>query len=84
MRTTVELPPDLLRAAEADAAARGETLNEFLTRAVVHELSATVAPPPVRVRLPLVPSERPGGVDLTPAEIESIFAAEDAERAGNS
>ncbi|WP_007023222.1 hypothetical protein [Saccharomonospora iraqiensis] len=85
MRTTVELPPELLRAAKADAAARGETLKEFLTRAVAHELEEAATTPPRRgkVQLPLVSSESPGRVDLSNAEIEAIFAAEDAERANN-
>lgn len=83
MRTTVQLPPELLRAAKTQAAARGETLKEFLTRAVAHELgSAPVQGKPERVQLPLVGSNRPAAVDLTNAEIESILAAEDAERAG--
>ncbi|WP_084036902.1 hypothetical protein [Haloechinothrix halophila] len=81
MRTTVQLPTELLRAAKAEAAARGETLKEFLTRAVTHELGGS-APPGEhkRVRLPLVGSSKPGAVDITNAGIEAIFAAEDAEK----
>lgn len=81
MRTTVQLPQDLLRAAKAEAATRGETLKEFLERAVTHELGeATVPPRRGRVQLPLVDSDNPGTVDLSNAEIEAILAAEDAER----
>ncbi|OQO93617.1 hypothetical protein B1813_03465 [Saccharomonospora piscinae] len=85
MRTTVELPSELLRAAEAHAAARGETLKEFLTRAVAHELGEAVTPRSRRgkVRLPLIASDRPGRVDLANAEIDAIFAADDAERANH-
>ncbi|MDV6011877.1 hypothetical protein [Haloechinothrix sp. LS1_15] len=84
MRTTVELPPELLRAAKAEAAARGETLKEFLTRAVTHELgSVATATRRGRVTLPLVPSSRPGSVDLTNEAIEAILAAEDAEKYGS-
>ncbi|MPY83017.1 MAG: hypothetical protein GEV00_06760 [Actinophytocola sp.] len=81
MRTTVQLPTELLRAAKAEAAARGETLKEFLTRAVTHELG-NAAPPAehTRVRLPLVGSAKPGAVDITNAGIEAVFAAEDAEK----
>lgn len=81
MRTTVQLPTELLRAAKAEAAARGETLKEFLTRAVTHELGS--AAPPVehkRVTLPLIDSAKPGAVDITNAGIEAVFAAEDAEK----
>ncbi|WP_199430437.1 hypothetical protein [Qaidamihabitans albus] len=83
MRTTVQLPTEVLRAAKAEAAARGETLKEFLTRAVVHELGdSTTAPTRTRVRLPLVESTRPHTVDISNADIEAVFAAEDAEKHG--
>jgi anaerobic glycerol-3-phosphate dehydrogenase len=81
MRTTVELPPELLRAAKAEAAARGETLKDFLTRAVAHELGTTSVPVRrARVKLPLVQSSRPGSANLSNMDIEAIFAAEDAEK----
>ncbi|PRX48268.1 hypothetical protein B0I33_10482 [Prauserella shujinwangii] len=84
MRTTVHLPTEVLRAAKAEAAARGETLKEFLTRAVVHELGDPSHPATRgRVRLPLVGSSRPGTVDVSNAGIEAILAAEDAEKHGN-
>lgn len=81
MRTTVELPVELLRAAKSEAAARGESLKDFLARAVTHELSTVPsAGHHTRVRLPLVASTKPGTVDLTNAGIEAVFAAEDAEK----
>lgn len=81
MRTTVQLPVELLRAAKAEAAARGETLKDFLTRAVAHELGAASVPAQrARVRLPLVESSRPGSVNLTNSDIEAILAAEDVEK----
>lgn len=84
MRTTVQLPEELLRAAKAEAAARGETLKGFLTRAVANELGKSSMPAVRgRVVLPLVGSARPGAADLSNAEIEAIIAAEDAEKHGN-
>lgn len=81
MRTSVQLPDELLRTAKAEAAARGETLKEFLARAVSHELG-TAAPATARgrVELPLVASARPGAVEVTNDDIEAVFAAEDAEK----
>ncbi|MBA0126614.1 hypothetical protein H0B56_13765 [Haloechinothrix sp. YIM 98757] len=85
MRTTVDLSPELLRAAKAEAAARGETLKEFLARAVTHELGNPAVPAyRPRVQLPLVRSSKPGSVDLTNEGIEAIFAAEDAEKHGSA
>jgi hypothetical protein len=81
VRTTVQLPDELFQAAKVEAAARGETLKEFLTRAVSHELgSAVAATERGRVELPLVGSAHPGASDIDNADIAAIFAAEDAEK----
>jgi hypothetical protein len=82
MRTTVDLPDDLFRAAKAEAAARGESLKDFLTRAVTHELG-TAAPPRQqgrRVQLPLIKGTSGRKINLTNQDIEEIFAEEDAEK----
>lgn len=85
MRTTVDLPTDLFRAAKTEAAARGESLKEFLTRAVSNEVGdVPAARHGTRVKLPLVGSDRLDTVDLTNAGIEAVFAAEDAEKYGSS
>ncbi|HEX2417938.1 MAG TPA: hypothetical protein VHJ83_07425 [Micromonosporaceae bacterium] len=81
MRTTVDLPDDLFRAVKAEAAARGETLKDFVTRAVTQELGTAV---PARqhgrrMRLPLIESKQPGTLNLTNEDIEEIFAEEEAE-----
>lgn len=82
MRTTVELPAELFRAAKARAAARGETLRQFLARAVAHELGNVSAPAKgTRVELPVVGSKHPGSVEITNDRIEEVLATEDAENA---
>lgn len=86
MRTTVDLPDELFRAAKVEAAARGETLKDFLTRAVTHELG-TAAPPRQssrRMPLPLIKSKEPGTLRLTNQDIEEIFAQEDIGKVGKS
>lgn len=47
MRTTVDLPADLMQAAKIKAARHGETLKDLFTRAISHEyaVSAAAAPP---------------------------------------
>lgn len=81
MRTTVELPPELMRAMKSEAAARGETVKEFLTRAVTHELGNPEAERPrKRVSFPLIPATKSRKVNITNDDIEAIFAAEDAEK----
>ena len=80
MRTTVELPPALLRAAKARSAEQGESLKALLTRAVAAELDST----PVatrhraRVRLPLFGSPAGPPVSLTNHDLARVLAAADA------
>ena len=66
MRTTVELPVPLLRAAKARAAERGEALKTLFTRAVTRELGqSSRAEGRQPAAWPLVGSARKGTVHLT-------------------
>ena len=83
MRTTIELPPDLMQAAKVRAAQRGEPLKDLFTRAVAHEVgiqSRTRAGG--RLALPLIGRDEGPKVELTNADIEAAFEAEDLERYG--
>ena len=83
MRTTVDLPDDLMRVAKTRAAERGESLKELLTRAVIHELGLPVSGRrPARVTLPLVGRDDEPKVTVTNADIEAALATEDAEKYG--
>ena len=82
MRTTVELPPDLMRAAKARSAESGESLKTLLTRAVVAELEthAVRRGLKARVALPLFggsagPRVRPSNADLERALADADVAA---------
>jgi hypothetical protein len=84
MRTTVELPPDLMRAAKARSAESGESLKALLTRAVAAELGNEPSRSAARARvtLPLFgaasgPRARPSSADL-----ERALADADAAHAG--
>ena len=76
MRTTVDLPAELMRAAKARAAARGESLKTLFERAMVHELGSQRPEDPPRT-FPLIRSRRKD-VDFTSEEIDKILAADDA------
>ena len=80
MRTTVELPPALLRAAKARSAEQGESLKALLTRAVAAELDSTplASRHRARVRLPLLGSSTGPPVSLTNDDIARVLAAADA------
>ena len=75
----MDIPDQLLRRAKAAAALEGKSLKAFLTEAVVHELERSADRKIVRkkVSLPLVPSNRPGTLQLTSDEIARVLSQED-------
>ena len=79
MRTTVELPPDLMKQAKARAAARGESLKALLTRAVASELGKSQHPRSAGapVRLPLF-GKAGKPVDISKQDIDRALADDDA------
>lgn len=84
MRTTIELPNDLMRTAKAMAAEHGESLKDLVSRAVTNEVRHHPGRQgDRRVKLPLVGANDDGPlINLTNEDIEAIFEAEDAERYG--
>lgn len=82
MRTTVELPPELLRAAKIAATERGVSLKDLFAKALTHEIGAgTRHRKTGRVSLPLIATrDAQPKVDITNAGIEAIFEAEDIEK----
>jgi hypothetical protein len=83
MRTTIDLPPELLQAAKVRAAQRGEPLKDLFTRAVAHEVGAqTRTRTGGRLTLPLIGRDAGPKVEVTNADIEAALEAEDIERYG--
>lgn len=78
MRTTVDLPPELMRAAKVAAADRGVTLKELMIKALTREVAAGVNDGR-RVTFPLIDSDGPR-VDVTNGDIEAALDAEDVEK----
>ena len=81
MRTTVELPPELMKKAKAQAAAKGESLKTQLTRAVASELgrSAHSGRPASRVRLPLFGDARKTPVKVSGRDIALDLSDDDVK-----
>ncbi len=76
MRTTIDVPDPVFRSMKSLAARKGQSLKEFVVRAIEREVSRAQRPGPARsaVRLPLVPSKHPGALrSLTNAEIEDLL-----------
>jgi hypothetical protein len=82
MRTSIDMPPTLMRAAKARAAEQGESLKDLVNRAVAHEvgLPATPKGKAGRVTLPLIARDATPAILVTNEDIEDAFDAEDVER----
>jgi hypothetical protein len=82
MRTTIDMPQPLMRAAKARAAEEGESLKDLVNRAVAREvgLPATPKGKTGRVTLPLIARDATPTVLVTNDDIADAFAAEDADR----
>jgi hypothetical protein len=81
MRTTVDMPAELMQAAKVRAAERGETLKDLVTRAVAQELRVPARPARAgRVSLPLIGREASPSANVTNADIEAALEAEDIDR----
>ena len=75
MRTTIDLPDDLVRAARVRAAEGDESLKELFTRALANELGRTELRH--RGQLPVIASKAPGRSRITPAELERSLIDDD-------
>jgi hypothetical protein len=82
MRTTIEMPPTLMRAAKARAAEEGESLKDLVNRAVAREVGLPAAPREKagRVTLPLIGRDNTSAVLITNDDIADALNAEDVER----
>ncbi len=74
MRTTIDLPDPLFRELKAVAARRGTSLKDVIRAAVEEEIRKTERKIGHRVKFPLLPSRKPGSLNLTNAEIEDFSA----------
>jgi hypothetical protein len=82
MRTTIDMPPALMRAAKARAAEQGESLKDLVNRAVAHEIGLPSASKGKtgRVTLPLIARDATAMVLVTNDDIADAFGAEDVDR----
>jgi hypothetical protein len=82
MRTTIDMPPTLMRAAKARAAEHGESLKDLVNRAVAHEvgLPATWKGKTGRVTLPLIAPDATPTILVTNEDIADALDDDDVER----
>ncbi|OGA17283.1 MAG: hypothetical protein A3I63_05735 [Betaproteobacteria bacterium RIFCSPLOWO2_02_FULL_66_14] len=86
MRTTLDIPENLLKRAKIEAVQRGTTLRELVGAALERELTAAsrASVTPRRARFPIFASNAPGALRLTNARIAKLEAEEDARRHGRA
>jgi hypothetical protein len=82
MRTTIDVPDALMRAAKARAAEHGESLKDLVNRALAHELGLPSVPKRKtgRVTLPLIARDATPAVLVTNDDIAAALETEDVER----
>lgn len=84
MRTSIDLPDELLREAKIAAVNRGVTLREIVTEALDHELHGTPAQPQALKTLdfPLIRSGVPGSLRITAEDIRCVEEEDDLRGMG--
>jgi hypothetical protein len=83
MRTTIELPNELLKRAKIAAVERGVTLRGLVEHALGRELGPPAETPSrPRAKFPIFASKSPGALRLTAAGLAAVEAEEDARRHG--
>ncbi len=73
MRTTVDIPNPLYRQLKARAASEGRSVKELIIQGVQSELRGRERARRGKIRLPIVPSRRPGAVRLDNASLYEII-----------
>lgn len=74
MRTTIDIPDAMYRRLKARAAREGRTVKALILQGTERVLSSTEPVAGRRVRLPLVPSRRPGTLRLDNARIYDVIS----------
>jgi hypothetical protein len=73
----MDLPDAIARRAKMEAVARGVSLKDLVVAALERELEGRRERPAKALRLPLVPSRKPGARRLSPEDIHAILAREE-------
>lgn len=80
MQTTVDFPDSLYEKSRALAASRGATVEQLIVEAVAKEVHDHLVPDPSgaygdrEVELPVIPSRRPGTLDLSRFDFDDLLA----------
>ena len=86
MRTTLDLPDELMKRAKIKAVERGTSLRDLVGAALERELNGPSEPKPMRkrARFPIFDSKAPGALRLSNAGIAKLEGDEDRRRHGRA
>ena len=84
MRTTIDLPDDILKRAKISAVERGTTLRDLVESALKRELDLPrrQKAKSSRAVFPIFASKKPGSLELAASDISRIETEEDERRHG--
>jgi len=74
MRTTVDIPDTIYRELKAKALRENRSVKELILRSVEIELRSKIVKKGTRVSLPLVPSKRPGSLEVDNDKIYDLIS----------
>jgi len=74
MRTTIDIPDETYCELKIKAARERKPVREIVLRALHRELESVEGSPIRKMRLPVIPSSRPGTLSLTNEQIDDLTA----------
>jgi hypothetical protein len=74
MRTTIDIPDAMYRRLKARAATEGKPAKSLILQGVEQVLKGEPQTEPKRIKLPLIPSKRPGSMYLDNARIYDVIS----------
>ena len=74
VRTTIDIPDQMYRRLKSRAAAEGRTVKSLLLVAAEHALTERAPRVTRKLRIPVLPSKRPGSLRLSNARIYDVIS----------
>ena len=74
MRTTIDIPDAMYRKLKARAAAEGKSAKALILRAVEEVMAPKQTAGPRKLKAPVIPSKRPGTMQLDNARIYDVIS----------
>ena len=73
MRATIDIPDETFRRLKIKAAEEGVAYRQLVLRGVDYVLESAPAPKVRRLKLPLIPSRKPGSINPTEEQLMDAF-----------